>query len=264
MRAAANGIALNYRIDGPSDGPSITFVPGIGNDLAFWEPQAAALADRFRVLRYDPRGHGDSDATGGDYTFDLVQDDVVGLWDALGIRRSHVVGLGFGGSAAIGLAIAHPERVASLVACCCRARMTPEFDANWRARLAVVDSGGMAAIVEPTLERWFAASFRERHPEVIAALRGMLQRTTEAGYRGAVAAFRTLDFEDEIAGIRVPTLFVGGGEDRSGGPREVMAAMTAKVPGARQMVIEGAGHICNLEAPERFNAALAGFLDGQP
>ncbi|MDA0241560.1 MAG: alpha/beta fold hydrolase, partial [Proteobacteria bacterium] len=212
------------------------------------------------VLRYDPRGHAESDTPPGPYSPDDGVGDVAGLWDALGVERSHVVGLGFGGSTTIGIGIAHPARTISLVPCCCRVEMTEDFAANWHQRLKMVDEIGMEGLAAATAERWFTEPFRRKSPEVIEEVRRMFLRTTETGYRGFVAAFLALDYRAGFDGIKVPTLLIGGGEDHAGGPREIMAEMAKALPNARHQVIEGAGHICNIENVEAFNAAVAAFL----
>lgn len=260
MKIKANNIAINYRIDGNDAGDWVTLVPGIGNDMTFWDDLVPALERDFRILRYDPRGHAGSDSPDGPYTFADAVDDVTGLWGALNVGHSHVVGLGFGGSTTIGIGITRPDKVISLVPCCCRVVMTDEFATNWHQRLNVVDEGGMETLAAATVERWFTEPFRRRSPDRIEEVRRMFLRTTETGFRGFVAAFLGLDYRAGVGGIKAPTLLIGGGEDRAGGPREIMAEIAEAIPGARHLVIEGVGHICNIENPEAFNAAVGAFL----
>lgn len=261
MKTTANGISINYRIDGAPSGDWLTFVPGIGNDLSFWDGQMKAVERDFRILRYDPRGHGETDSTGGDYSFDLVITDIVGLWDALGIARSHVVGLGFGGSTTLGLALDRPDRVLSLAACCCRAKMAPDFAAQWAERIALVRAEGIESMTEATAQRWFTQPFKDRHPEILGTVRAMFRRTTTDGYCGAIAAFVTLDYAARLKDLAVPALFVAGGMDNAGGPPPIMAEMSKTVPDGRLVVIPDVGHICNIEDEAAFNAALAAFLN---
>ncbi|MCH7626155.1 MAG: alpha/beta fold hydrolase, partial [Chloroflexi bacterium] len=127
MHFEANGIKIHYRVDGREGAPWVTFINGIANDTTMWDGQVPALEGDFRILRYDARGHGGTQATEGDYTFDMLIGDLLGLWDALDIRKSHLIGLGLGGSTALGAAIEHSDRLLSLVPCACRADMAPDL-----------------------------------------------------------------------------------------------------------------------------------------
>ena len=260
MHAQTNGIRTHYLVDGPADAPWVTFVTGIANDVTMWEGQVRALADRFRVLRYDLRGQGGSDATPPPYSIAGLGDDLVALWDALGIRRSHLVGLGLGSCITMRVAIDHPGRIDRLAPTCCRAKMTPEFAAMWHKLHAAVSESGIEPIVEPTAQRWFSDDFKARNPGVLDAVRSMIRGTSKDGYLGCVSAFLALDMEHELPRIQAPTLFVGGAEDRVGGPEAIMRAMTEKVPGARYVPVSGAAHIANLQNEAGYNAALREFL----
>jgi len=218
------------------------------------------LADCFRVLRYDLRGQGKSEATPGPYSIESLAADLVGLWDALDIDRSHLVGLGLGSPVAMRVAIDHPQRVARLVPSCCRARMLPEFAAMWHKLIAAVEAGGIEAITEQTAQRWFSDDFKAAHPDVLDSVRAMIRGTSQAGYLGNVAAFLGLDMEDEIYRIQAPTLFVGGAEDKVGGPEALMRGLAARVPGASYTPVPRAAHIANLQNEADFNAILRRFL----
>lgn len=260
MFVQANGIRMHYIVDGPVGAPWVTFVTGIANDTTLWAGQAAALADRFRVLRYDLRGQGKSEATTGDYSIASLAADLVALWDALQVPRSHLVGLGLGGPVAMRVAIDHPARIASLVPACCRARMVPEFAAMWQSLIATVKAGGVEPIVEQTAQRWFSEDFKAAHPAVLDGVRDMIRATSQAGYLGVVAAFLNLDLEDALGRIQAPTLFVGGAEDRMGGPEALMRGLAAKVPGASYTPVPAAAHIANVQNEAGFNAILRQFL----
>lgn len=264
MLAHCNGAELHYTVDGRKGAPWLTFVTGIANDLSMWDGQIAPLADRFRILRYDFRGHGGSPAAGGDTTLDLLIDDLTGLWDGLEIDCSHVAGLGLGGAMLHGLALRHPERVLSVAACCCRASMEPDFAAMWPQFIGIVKAhGSLEPMVEPTVERWFTPEFRIANPQIIASVRTMIRRTTPEGYFGAIAAFLGLDYEPRLAEIHTPWVYIGGAEDHIGGPPAIMRRLAGKLPGARYVAVADAAHIANLQNPAGFNAALAGFL-GNP
>ena len=251
-------------IDGPADRPWVTFITGIANDVWMWEAQAAALAARFRVLRYDLRGQGGSPATDPPYSIDLLVGDLITLWDSLGVATSHLVGLGLGGAIAQAAAIRHPGRIGRLAPCCCRARMVPEFAKLWHELIATVEARGIEPIVEPTVQRWFSEPFKAANPGVLDGVRAMIRRTSVAGYVGCARAFLGLDIEDSIGSIRVPTLFISGALDARGGPPPLMAGLAAKVPGARHVSVPDAAHIANVENPAWFNKVLADFLEGRP
>lgn len=262
MDVPANGIRMHCVVDGPEGAPWVTFVTGIANDTTLWDGQATALADRFRVLRYDLRGQGRSEATPPPYSIASLSADLIALWDALGIRRSHLVGLGLGSTVAMRTAIDHPDRIDRLVPSCCRARMVPDFAVLWDGLLAAVRTGGVQAIVEPTAQRWFSADFKAAHPEVLDRVRAMVAGTSLDGYLGCVGAFVGLDLEDELHRIQAPTLFVGGAEDKSGGPEALMRGLAARVPGAAYVPVPRAAHIANVQNPADYNRIVRAFLSG--
>ncbi|MDH3308128.1 MAG: alpha/beta fold hydrolase [Acidimicrobiia bacterium] len=260
MYADANGIRIHYRIDGRDDGPWVTFLTGIANDMRMWDGQVPYLADDFRILRLDSRGHGGTQATEGDYDFGTLIGDVLGLWDALGVERSHLVGLGLGGSTALGLAVDHSDRLLSLVACACRATMDPDLATIWPALVEAVQADGIESIAEPTVQRWFTDDFKAANPEALDSVRAQILATSRQGYLGSVAAFLTLDFGRQIDRIRVPMLFISGADDQRGGPPFVMDDLARVVPGARHVSVPDAGHICNIQNPDGFNEVLGAFL----
>ena len=147
------------------------------------------LEPRFKVLRYDLRGHGGTRATPGEYTIDMLVQDLVGLLDSQKIQRTSLVGLGLGGAIAQAFAIRHPGRVDRLMPCCCRAQMVPDFAAMWHKLRDTVRQNGLESIVEQTVQRWFSEDFKAAHPEVLEKVRAMIRRTTFEGYMGVTAAF---------------------------------------------------------------------------
>lgn len=250
-----------HRVAGPAGAPWVTFIPGIGNDGSFWQAQADALADGPRVLTFDPWGHGDSPEPPPDCDFDTMLQGVLALWDLLDIERSAVVGLGFGGSVALALALAAPQRVTRVVACACRAKQPEDRRDFWRARREAA-AQGMDKLADATVDRWLDAGFRAAHPEVDAALRAMVKRTTLAGYQAHVGAFIEMDFEARLPQLQVPTLLVAAENDHGGGPPADMRAMARRIPGARFELVAGSGHIVNHERPEAVTALLRNFLQG--
>lgn len=251
---------FHYETRGPEGAPWVTFVPGIGNDIGFWSRHAHALATRFRVLSFAPWGHGDSPAPPANCRFEDVVAGLTQLWDHLGITRSALVGLGFGGSVALATAISHPARVTRVAACCCRPRQPDDRRAFWRERQAKAAAIGMGKLADITVDRWLSEDFRQRHPEADAALRAMFKRTTVAGYQAYVGAFIEMDFTARLPALSVPTLLIAAEHDHGGGPVPAMREMAAAIPGAEFEIVAGAGHIVNFEAPGAVQTLLDGFL----
>jgi 3-oxoadipate enol-lactonase len=254
-----NGFRLNYRLDGPADAPCITFSHALANDLTLWDEQVALLAGRYRILRYDQRGHGGSEATAGPYSFAMLMADVIALWDALGIAESHWVGLSIGGMMGYGLAQDHGGRLSSLTACDSRPDAPPDYQDYFQYRIDTAREKGMEGLVEPTLERWFTPETYAANPPVLDKVRAMIRATDPVGHEGCCEALKTLAFGARLGEIAVPTLIIGGAADK-GAPPDVLEQTCQAIPGARHVVVDGAGHISNLENPPRFNAALEEFL----
>lgn len=260
MKIDSNGISFNCRIDGREGAPWMVLSHGLATDLTMWDELTEALAPRYRVLRYEARGHGGTQAVPGDYTLDMLVADVVGLMDALGIERTHICGLSMGGMVAQGLTLDHPQRVLSASVCDSRHTTTPAFTQAWYNRAAEVRKGGIEAIVESTVRRWSSEGLAERKPEVVERMRRMIRNTTPEGYIGCAVALAHLNYGHRLGEIRTPMLFLAGSEDH-GAPPENTREMHARVDGSRFVEISGAGHISNIEQPEIFNAAILGFLD---
>jgi 3-oxoadipate enol-lactonase len=250
---------IYHRVDGER-GPWVTLVTGIANDTTMWDPQIPALTPHFRVLRYDLRGQGGSEATPPPYSIGLLVDDLVRLWREVGVQKTHLVGLGLGGGIVQAAAVAHGERLLSLMPVCCRAKMVPEFAAMWHGLVDKVQKEGVESIVEQTAQRWFSDDFKARHPKVLDEVRAMIRRTSKDGYLGCVGAFLGMDVEKDLGAIRVPTHYLSGADDKVGGPPALMAGLAAKVPGARHASVPGAAHIANIQNPAGFNRAVVDFL----
>lgn len=250
-----------HEVRGPADAAWITFVPGIGNDRSFWADQADRLADEFRVLLFDPWGHGDSPQPPEGVDFDTMVQGIFALWDNLGISRSSLVGLGFGGSLALATAIANPARVERVAAFCCRPRQPDDRRTFWRDRQAKAAELGMAAITDITVDRWLGPAFRSTNPADDQALRAAMNRTTLAGYQAYTGAFAEMDFTDRLGAIACPVHLVAAENDHGGGPIEAMRAMAAAIPDAGLTVIPGSGHICVAEAPDTVATILREFLE---
>ena len=259
MRVAANGIRFNCAVEGPEGAPWVTLAASIAADLTLWDAQVPALGEHCRVLRFDARGHGATEATEPPYTLDLLVADVRALWDALGIARSHFVGLSLGGMIGIGLALDYPGRVASAVVANSRTEATPEFRALWDERIAVAETDGMAGLVDSTARRWLTPGFIAANPDAVAKVRAMIGRCSVAGFVGAARALQGLDLLPRLKEISVPCLFIAGGEDGACPAGEIRAA-ASRVPGAEYVELSPAAHISNLEQPDAFNRAVTDFL----
>lgn len=258
MQITSNGSTFHCRIDGDS-GPWVMFSHGLATDLTMWDELAAALKDGYRVLRYDARGHGESAATAGDYSLDMLVADAAGILDALDITQTHFVGLSMGGMVAQGLLLAHPHRMRSAVIADSRHTTTPEFTHAWLDRIAAVRKGGIESVVASTVERWSSAGLAQRNPAVVARMERMIRNTSPDGYCGCAAALARLNYGPRLGEITRPALLICGSEDH-GAPPENTRQMHAMIRNSRFQVIEQAGHIANIEQPDIFNAAVATFL----
>lgn len=254
-----HGYRLAYRIDGPADGPWLTFSNSLVCSLAMWDSQLPFFTGRFRVLRYDTRGHGQSDAAPPPYSITELGADVIALWDHLGIARSHLVGLSLGGMTGIQLALDHPDRVASLTAADCRATADADYARLFQERIATASTKGLAVLEDPTLARFFTPGFAAQNPDVLARYRAMIRATSVEGHNGCCAALAGGDYLGRLATIRCPTLFLGGQHD-IGAPPALMAGMHAVLPGSRHIVLGNAGHISCEEAPAGFAAAVLALI----
>lgn len=257
MKIRANGIDIHYEVSGR--GPWLVLSHSLCCDGSMWTPQLAALEPHFSVLRFDTRGHGGSDAPAGPYTFDQLCDDVLGLLDTLKIGRAHFCGLSMGGMIGQHLALKAPERIDRLVLADTTSRMPPEARPLWAERIRVARTQGMAAHVQPTLERWFTAPYRAAHPEVMERIGALIRATPVAGYVGCAEAISRIDVTDRLKGIRAPTLVIVGDQDL-GTPPAMSEAIAAAIPGARLEVIAGASHLSNIEQAQAFNRLLLDFL----
>jgi 3-oxoadipate enol-lactonase len=261
MKVKVNGAELATRIEGREGAPWLTFSNSLATNMAMWDDQVAALKADFRILRYDKRGHGESAAPPrGDIAIETLVADLIALWDHLGIRKSHFVGLSIGGMTGFGLGLDHPDRVASLALCCTRADSPPAYNAAWPGRVATAEKDGMAALVEPTLERWFTAGCRTREAAAMAKMGRMIASTAVAGYCGCAWALQNLPYLDRLGAIRVPTLMIGGSDDiLLDGTREAHR----RIPGSLYYEVGPAGHIANVEQPALFTAGLKSWLAGR-
>ncbi len=242
--------------DGPTDAPVILLLGSLGSTLEMWDPQVPALAGRFRVVRYDTRGHGRSPVPQGPYALDDLVDDAVALLDRLGIRRAGVVGLSLGGMTAMRLAAREPGRVDRLALLCSSALLAPA--SAWTERAATVRSQGAGAVAEAVVERWFSPTGRT--PELVQRMRAMVAGTPAEGYAACCEAIAATDLRQDLAHIGAPTLALAGAQDPAT-PPEHLEAVVAAIPGARLQVLDPAAHLANVEQPAAVSAALIAHFD---
>jgi len=259
-RVRVNGTDLWTRVEGPEDGPWLVLSNSLATTHAMWDPQIDFLTQKYRILRYDSRGHGDSTAPPSPYAFNDLVDDVIGLLDHFKIGRCSFMGLSLGGMTALGLGLDYPDRIDRLVCCDARADAPPPFVQSWIDRIAIVREKGTAALVNGSLERWFNDDFRARSPDDVAKATAMIAGTSDEGYVGCSEALSKLDYLRRLPTLTVPSLYVVGKQDM-GAPAQAMAAMAAASPGGQYAEIDPAAHIANWENPTAFNAAIAPFLE---
>jgi 3-oxoadipate enol-lactonase len=253
-----NGLRLRYRLEGKPDAPALVFSNSLGTNLSMWDPQASALRDTFRILRYDTRGHGLSAVTPGPYTQEQFGRDILALMDAVEIRQAHFCGLSMGGQVGIWLGANAPERFTRMVLCDTAAHIgTPDI---WNARIAAIRAGGMPAIVSGTIERWFTLNFIQQEPEIIVSVRRMILHTPPQGYIACCEAIRDADLTAQASRVNLPALVISGAHDPAT-PAAQGRSLASMIHGARYFELE-ASHLSNIEAAHEFTTALREFLSG--
>jgi 3-oxoadipate enol-lactonase len=260
MKIKANGITINYQIDGREGAPWIVFSNSLATTIAMWDEQAAALKESYRVLRYDQRGHGGTDAPAGRYPFDILLADALALLDALAIKKAHFAGLSMGGATALGLAERHPERFDRIIVCDSPCQSTPQSSQQWEERIVVAQKQGMEPLVELTVGRWFPPETLAKNPPHLDKVRAMIRATPVNGFIGCAAALADHDYASAAASVKHPVLFLVGEKDA---PAPAMRKLHEKLNGSRYVELPGAGHISNMDRPAEFNRAVADFLAGR-
>lgn len=244
------GMRIAYRIDGPDDAPPLVMVNSLGTNLSMWEPQITFFAPSLRIIRYDVRGHGSSALSPGAYTIEQLGLDLFALLDSLGIKRAHICGLSLGGMVAQWCAATHPERVISLICANTAARIGTR--AIWDARIDLIKTGGMGAVRDAVLARFFSEAFRQQQPEVAQRIGEMLAATSARGYKDACVALREADLRGLLAAIHAPTLILTGTLDEATPPAQAHE-LHAAIAGSTLVLLHGAAHLSNIEQPEQFS-----------
>jgi 3-oxoadipate enol-lactonase len=250
-------VEVEYTLDGPEDAPVVAFSNSLGTTGAMWDAQAAALSERFRVLRYNARGHGGTQASPGPYTVGELAGDVLALLDRLELERVSFCGLSIGGMTGMWLGAHAPERIDRLAICCTGLQLpTAEM---WTERAALVRREGMGSVVDATIERWFTPGFPQRRPEVVGRIREIFLTTDPEGYAGCCEALAEFDMTGELGAVRASTLVIAGEEDPVGTP-ERGAAIAAEVPDSRLVVLPEARHLAAVERADAVTRELEELL----
>lgn len=247
----------HYVVEGHADKPALLFSNSLGSDLRVWDPMVPQLVSDFRLIRYDTRGHGLSEAPPPPYSAGELAKDVVGLLDALEIKEAVVCGLSVGGVIAQQLAIQYPHRVRALVLCDTGVRIGTV--ASWEERIATVRAEGLGALAAPSMERWFSEDFRRRHAAEVRGYANMVVRTAADGYVGTCCALRDTDLTHAAASIDKPTLVLCGDQDIAT-PPEMARRLASIVPNARLSLIPQAAHISCVEQPAVMATRIMQFL----
>ena len=258
MKIKTNDIETNYTIEG--EGPWLAMSHSLACNLSMWDPQVKLLARRFKVLRYDTRGHGNSDAPPGPYTLEQLADDAKALFDALGITRTHWAGLSMGGMIGQVFALKYPGVFQSMVLADTTGRYPPNAAQTWDERVRSARAGGMGAVVESTVGRWFTEPYRNAHKEVISRISEGIRSTPVEGYAGCCAAIAKMDALDRLKEVDCPTLVIVGEQDQGTTPAAAKL-IQENIRGAELVIIPSAAHLSNVEQAEAFNAALTSFYD---
>jgi len=257
MKATVNGTETYYELHGKEGAPWLAFSHSLACSLRMWDGQIAAFKDRFRILVYDTRGHGQSAAPAGPYTLEGLADDLRALVSHLDIQRMHFVGLSLGGMIGQTFVLKYPGIITRMVLADTGHAQTPEGVAQWQERIGTAQTKGMQPLVEPTLGRWFTEPFRKSRPEVVGKIGDLIRKTPVAGYVGCCQAISKLNTTARLKEIKVPVLAIAGEQDAAA-PGTRFIGET--IPGAKLVMLAQAAHIANIEQAGAFNAALEAFL----
>jgi 3-oxoadipate enol-lactonase len=264
MKATVNGLDTYYEIHGEENAekqakPWLVFSHSLACSTRMWDGQIAAFKDRFRVLAYDTRGHGQSAAPKGPYTLEGLADDLAALLRELRIQKAHFVGLSMGGMIGQTFALKYPGVFQSLTLADTTSRYPAEAAAMWQDRIKIAETKGMEPLVQPTLERWFTPAFRKSQPQALEKIATAIRSTPVAGYAGCCHAIPKIDVTSRLRELALPALVICGEQD-PGTPPAMAREIAQNLPGAKLALIPQAAHLANVEQPEAFNRALGGFL----
>jgi 3-oxoadipate enol-lactonase len=249
---------IYYELTGAPSAPVLVLSNSLGTTMAMWDPQLAEFENNFRVLRYDTRGHGQSEVTPGPYTFGQLAQDVVRLLDALKIEQAHFCGLSMGGLTGLQLGLDASRRFEKMVICSASAKFgTAE---GWDKRIEAVRTSGMKQVAGQVIERWFTKEFREAAPSKVETMRRMIEGISPEGYVNCCMALRDADLRERLSEVRGETLIISGAQDPVSPPTDGKL-LASGIPGARYCELN-ASHLSNVEAPEEFTRETLRFLTG--
>jgi 3-oxoadipate enol-lactonase len=250
------GTRIHYRIDGEDNAPPLLLSNSLGTLFEMWEPQVPTFSSRFRVIRYDTRGHGTSEATPGPYSIEQLGRDAVGLLDALSIPHAHFLGLSMGGATGIWLGINAPDRIDRLILANTAAKIgTTDM---WNARIDAVRAGGMASIAPAVMARFFGPALTERPTPLVTQMRATFDRLSPEGYVACCIAVRDMDLRYSLGRIHRPTLVIAGSDDLSTPPDDGRY-LADNIPKARYAELD-APHLSNVQAASSFTQTVVQFL----
>lgn len=251
-------LEVAYKLEGPAGKPLVIMSNSLMSNMSMWDCTVPALTDRYQVLRYDTRGHGESSVLPGPYNMPQLADDLIALMNALKIDRAHIIGLSMGGMIAQQIGARYPERVHSLLLCDTASEMPPR--SLWEERFAIARKDGIAGLVESTIKRWFTAPFIERAPTEIEKVRKMILGTNVDGYINCGSAVRDMAQTTMLLKIKAPTLVMTGRQDPAC-TVDQSTVLHRMIDTSKMVVLEDAAHLSNIEQPAAFNAQVRGFLD---
>jgi len=259
MKAKTNGIDTSYELHGKEDAPWLVLSHSLACSVRMWDPQIDALKGSYRILAYDTRGHGGSEAPKGAYTLEMLADDLKALLDQLGVKNPHYCGLSMGGMIGQTFALKYPGVFRTLSLADTTSRYPAEAWPLWQGRIKIAEEQGMAPLVQPTLERWFTENFRQSSPGPVAAIAKLIGSTPVAGYVGCCHAIPKINVTARLKEIKCPVLVLCGDKD-PGTPPAMAEEIHAAAPGSTLVMIPGAAHLANLENPAAFTRAMREFL----
>jgi len=259
MKANTNGIQTNYELHGKEGAPWLVLSHSLACSVRMWDPQIESLKDKYRILAYDTRGHGGSEAPKGAYTLELLADDLFFLFRELKITAAHYCGLSMGGMIGQTFALKYPGVLKTLTLADTTSRYPAEAAPQWADRIKTAESKGMEALAQATVERWFTEPFRKNRPEIVSEVRKLIVATPVAGYAGCCNAIPKINATARLKEITCPILVIVGADDPAT-PVAMAKEIQDNAPGSKLVVLPQAAHLANLEQPAGFTRALQDFL----